>query len=391
MVNLMRGLQLGLTAATGQGPTSGDFRAQDLVGELQGMDNPLESVQFQDLAQLRPQKASAFDKAIKVKGQAGIARKKAFIQDMQSYAILAENGYIDKAIRGLDNRLDTLSKIDPDADTTDTTEMRDLLVEGSPESIEKFLDRSAVMETIAMNEGIISEGQILQMDKDKDAYRMTATGPKKIDFKRNILPPVPDQKQINVYRKSISDVTKSLKLVDASYKKILAAGNKGTAAGDMSLIFSFMKILDPGSTVREGEFANAQNAAGLPDKAVNFYNQTLKGTRLGPEQRADFISNAKDLLDAQQLNADESIEGILSRADGDGFKRVRVFGEGPLASFNRRAKSRLRKVESSENSGLTSNVDPTKAKSVIDLTKPVKDMTLEETNAALAEMEATGG
>ena len=36
------------------------------------------------------------------------------------------------------------------------------------------------------------------------------------------------------------------------------------AAGDMALIFSYMKMLDPNSTVREGEYATAEAAAGVP-------------------------------------------------------------------------------------------------------------------------------
>jgi hypothetical protein len=51
-----------------------------------------------------------------------------------------------------------------------------------------------------------------------------------------------------------------------------------------------MKSLDPNSTVREGEYANAQNAGGVDAKIRNFYNSATKGTILTPEQRADFLS-----------------------------------------------------------------------------------------------------
>jgi len=39
-------------------------------------------------------------------------------------------------------------------------------------------------------------------------------------------------------------------------------------------------MLDPGSVVRESEFATAQNAAGVPDQVRNMYNKVLSGTRL---------------------------------------------------------------------------------------------------------------
>ena len=60
------------------------------------------------------------------------------------------------------------------------------------------------------------------------------------------------------------------------------------AAGDLSLIFNYMKMLDPGSTVREGEFATAQNATGIPERVLNSYNNALKGTRLSSGQRDQF-------------------------------------------------------------------------------------------------------
>lgn len=80
-----------------------------------------------------------------------------------------------------------------------------------------------------------------------------------------------------------------------AYRKVNSA--KPTAAGDVSLIFAYMKMLDPGSTVREGEFANAEQTAGIPDRIVQQYNKALKGDRLGEKQRAEFKSAAKDVLD----------------------------------------------------------------------------------------------
>lgn len=56
-------------------------------------------------------------------------------------------------------------------------------------------------------------------------------------------------------------------------------------------------MLDPGSVVREGEFATAQNAAGIPDIVRNMYNRALEGTRLNPTQRDMFIGQAKALYD----------------------------------------------------------------------------------------------
>ena len=62
-----------------------------------------------------------------------------------------------------------------------------------------------------------------------------------------------------------------------------------------------MKILDPGSTVREGEFANAQNSAGVPDIIRAQYNRIASGKRLSGPQRKDFVGRANKLFDKRQM------------------------------------------------------------------------------------------
>jgi hypothetical protein len=79
-----------------------------------------------------------------------------------------------------------------------------------------------------------------------------------------------------------------------------------TAAGDISFIFQYMKMLDPTSVVREGEFATAQNAAGIPDQVMNLYNRAIQGTRLNPQQREQFLATAGSLA----KNAESSLLGV---------------------------------------------------------------------------------
>ena len=71
----------------------------------------------------------------------------------------------------------------------------------------------------------------------------------------------------------------------------------------ISLIFGFMKMLDPGSVVREGEFATAQNAASIPDRIRNAYNRALEGTRLNPQQREMFKSASRRTVRSRATRA----------------------------------------------------------------------------------------
>jgi len=81
-----------------------------------------------------------------------------------------------------------------------------------------------------------------------------------------------------------------------AYGRIKSAGQDPSPAGDLAVLYGYMKLLDPGSTVREGEFATAQNSAGIPQRVAQTYNRILSGKRLATEQRADFLDRAERIF-----------------------------------------------------------------------------------------------
>lgn len=98
----------------------------------------------------------------------------------------------------------------------------------------------------------------------------------------------------------------------SAFGRVVASAKDPSAAGDLALIFNYMKVLDPGSTVREGEFATAQNAAGVPGRILSLYNNVIKGERLNPEQRDDFVNRSRMLF--QQ--AEKGFRGIQEQYKG---------------------------------------------------------------------------
>lgn len=65
---------------------------------------------------------------------------------------------------------------------------------------------------------------------------------------------------------------------------------------DQALIFSFMKTLDPGSVVREGEFEYAKNLTSKFNAIANTYNLQAKGEGiLSPEQRQNMLDTMKTI------------------------------------------------------------------------------------------------
>ena len=111
-------------------------------------------------------------------------------------------------------------------------------------------------------------------------------------------------------RKEISDQTKGYQEVRESYQRMKAAQDNG--AGDLSLIYSFMKMLDPGSVVREGEFASAENAGGAWSKVGNLYNKVMNGERLSPGQRKTFLGQAESLMGAAAVR-EKTVRGGIDQ------------------------------------------------------------------------------
>lgn len=103
-----------------------------------------------------------------------------------------------------------------------------------------------------------------------------------------------------------------------AFKRVMAA--KEGPVGDVSLIYGYMKMLDPESVVREGEYATAQNTTGAAGQIANLYNRVLKGDRLNPEQRSQFKEQAKEVYNAQfssQQELAKSYEGLAQRGRVD--------------------------------------------------------------------------
>ena len=121
--------------------------------------------------------------------------------------------------------------------------------------------------------------------------------------------------------------TKDFKTIQSAWRSIKTSGGEPSAAGDMSLIFGYMKLLDPGSTVREGEYANAQNAGGVPDRVVASYNKLINGQILSDSQRKDFLGQAKKQYDSRRGEYGELKKSYTQLAKEYGLEPKRVVVE----------------------------------------------------------------
>ena len=99
--------------------------------------------------------------------------------------------------------------------------------------------------------------------------------------------------EVNAQSKTYDEVSKAVEKVIISGSK---SAEQATGADDLALLFGYMKLLDPGSVVRESEFRQAQTTSGIPDAILALRNQVLEGTKLTPTQRQRFVDSAQEFF-----------------------------------------------------------------------------------------------
>jgi len=171
----------------------------------------------------------------------------------------------------------------------------------------------------------LTKAQTSQANQAAELSRASAREKKAIaeEISRGIMPSEKRPEAETKLRTEYNNQTKVFQDVRDSYSRIQASEN--TAVGDLSLIFGYMKMLDPGSVVREGEFANAQNAAGVDDKIINIYNRVMSGERLSAGQRTSFKGQAGKLYDQAEKQEKVVRSGISRIASGYGLNKDNIF------------------------------------------------------------------
>jgi len=129
------------------------------------------------------------------------------------------------------------------------------------------------------------------------------------------------------FRTEYTKRTESLTEARRNFEVINSSIRADSAAGDIALVTSFMKMLDPGSVVRETEFANARDTAGLLQKLENLLvEKPQTGKFLTPDQRKNFVDLAQQYLYAaqnQNTRVRQSLGTSVSRYNLD---PIAIFG-----------------------------------------------------------------
>jgi hypothetical protein len=222
------------------------------------------------------------------------ARKKTFFQDVavaKQYFDAGDFGSIADIAR---DRLEILSPMGVNTrDSQEMLQLADAARAGDTSAMQQLknqLDTSysvgqlyGVIPKPAERKGVVVGDNLIDPVTGEEIYKGK---PKDKGFE--------DESKLRTEFNSLQSV-KDFAIRNSALGAIEASAQDPTAAGDISLIFAYMKMLDPNSVVREGEFATAQSAGSVPQTLWSKYNQALTGERLAPEVRQDFVNRANKL------------------------------------------------------------------------------------------------
>lgn len=99
------------------------------------------------------------------------------------------------------------------------------------------------------------------------------------------------------------------------FQSVQAAAADPSAAGDLALLFGTMKVLDPGSIVREGEVQLTAGAGSLAQRVAGEFKRVFSGERLTAEQRRDFLNMARNQFEVAQRQHERVIADARAFAE----------------------------------------------------------------------------
>jgi hypothetical protein len=124
-----------------------------------------------------------------------------------------------------------------------------------------------------------------------------------------------------------ADPVKTYEVVRGGYERVRESAALDTGAGDMGLIYGYMKMLDPGSVVRESEFAMAAQAGSFGEQIQGMVSRVINGERLPESQRAEFVQAADKLYADVNENLGQFNEQFETRVTGAGVEPSRIIRE----------------------------------------------------------------
>jgi hypothetical protein len=200
----------------------------------------------------------------------------------------------------------------------------------------KYAEREAV-------DAIVKRGADLGLTKAQTNEVLARTNKLGVETKKAVLElenfkktggadPAKIFEQEEKLRKEFQARTKVYGELGTTFSNINASAKAKTGPGDIALITGFMKMLDPGSVVRETEFATARDTAGLYERLLNTSQKLQSGQlfTLDSKQRQEYVDLAQQYLKAAQKKADQDRKDLSAVVTNYKLNPDNVFGPEPV-------------------------------------------------------------
>jgi hypothetical protein len=125
------------------------------------------------------------------------------------------------------------------------------------------------------------------------------------------------------------------------------------AQGDINVVYSFAKVMDPGSVVREGEIQFANASASLVQRVRQYLGAVQRGKGLDPEVRNGLIKEMNSAVAEYNKGYSSAYKQYSSMARGAGFDPAEVIGNHFGDSFSEtfdKARGGVKEVNNPEQS-----------------------------------------
>ena len=86
-------------------------------------------------------------------------------------------------------------------------------------------------------------------------------------------------------------------------------------AADGALIFGFMKVLEPGNRITQGDIAFAEDTAGQASKFTRAYNRIFLGEKLSPAARQNMLFQSGQAVTSSIANLREQVDRFTGKAN----------------------------------------------------------------------------
>ena len=128
-------------------------------------------------------------------------------------------------------------------------------------------------------------------------------------------------------RKEFQGQSKNFQQVRDSFNRIQTSAQSPTPAGDLSMLYNYMKMLDPGSVVRESEFRSAATAKPMLERlglSWDAIGSVWNGNKMTPGMRQDFLNRANQLYSAEAQQHGQRVNEYKRLSTGYGINPSNV-------------------------------------------------------------------